>query len=80
MSTLLWGMEWDVLSSESSFDDVFAGGEYRSNEFSSYLKTEGVRHEFVMPNLAKFPEQNKFCSYLKTEEDMIEALCVFISS
>ena len=31
------------------------GGEYTSNEFRSYLKTEGVRHELTVP---KSPEQN----------------------
>jgi len=30
------------------------GGEFTSNEFSSFLKTEGVRHEFTVP---KYPEQ-----------------------
>jgi len=31
------------------------GGEFTSNEFSSFLKTEGVRHEFTVP---KCSEQN----------------------
>ena len=31
------------------------GDEYTSNEFSSYLKVEGIRHEFTIP---KTPEQN----------------------
>ena len=31
------------------------GGEYRSGEFSKYLRTEGIRHELTVP---KTPEQN----------------------
>ena len=31
------------------------GGEYTSSEFSSYLRVEGIRHEFTIP---KAPEQN----------------------
>ena len=31
------------------------GGEYTSNEFESYLKNEGIRHELTVP---KTPEQN----------------------
>ena len=31
------------------------GGEYTSNEFESYLKNEGIRHELTIP---KTPEQN----------------------
>ena len=31
------------------------GGEYTSNEFVSYLKKEGIRHEYTVP---KTPQQN----------------------
>ena len=37
------------------------GGEYTSNEFSTYLKSEGVRHEFTIP---KNPEQNRVAERL----------------
>ena len=37
------------------------GGEYMSMEFSDYLKTEGIRHEFTVP---KTPEENRVAERL----------------
>ena len=52
--------EWKALVENSSGHKVKVlrtdnGGEYTSNEFESYLKDEGIRHERTVP---KTPEQN----------------------
>ena len=52
--------EWKALVEKSTEQKLKTirtdnGGEYLSNEFQSYLKTEGVKHERTVP---KNPEQN----------------------
>ena len=53
-------LEWKALVEKSSGQKVKAlrtdnSGEYTSTKFESYLKAEGIRHEYTVP---KTPEQN----------------------
>lgn len=53
-------IEWKALVEKSSGHKVQTlrtdnGGEYCSNEFETYCKQEGIRHEFTIP---KTPQQN----------------------
>ena len=52
--------EWKAMVEKSSGLKIKAlctdnGGEYTSNEFENYQKTEGIQHETTIP---KIPEQN----------------------
>ena len=48
------------------------GGEFTSNEFEEYLKSEGIKHEFTIP---KCPEQNGVAERLnRTLVEMIHSM------
>ena len=50
------------------------GGEYKSTEFSDYLKAEGIRHEFTVP---KTPEQNGLAERLnRTLIESVQSMLV----
>ena len=50
------------------------GGEYTSNEFVSYLKKEGIRHEYTVPIT---PQQNGVAE--RMNKTLVEAVCSMLS-
>ena len=48
------------------------GGEFTSSEFESYLKKEGIKHQFTIP---KCPEQNGVAErFNKTLVEMVRSM------
>ena len=67
-------LEWKAVAEKSSGHKLKTlrtdnGGEFTSNEFENYLKSEGVKHELSVP---KTPEQNGVAERLN--RTLIEAV------
>ena len=72
-------LEWKAAAEKSSEHELKTlrtdnGGEFTSNEFENYLKSEGVKHELSVP---KTPKQNGVAERLNST--LVEAVRAMLS-